>query len=104
MSDTALPDNRRFLVIDPLHHDPIDTTRGHLTGDETNMFTVKSPELAAEIREKEPWNIVREMELPPGGNQAARMVWTVPEMPWKRQQNPLESAGTSTAEVPADVG
>ncbi len=104
MSDTALPENRRFLVTDPLHHNAIDTSQGRLTPDDSGFFTVKDPSLAAEIREREPWSIVKEYDRPPGGNQSGRVIWTVPEMPWKRQQNPLESAGTVTAEVSADVG
>lgn len=66
MSD-ALATPRQFTIVDPLQHDGFYTSRGYLAPGEGGYITTRDPELAAEIKEREPHALVTEHETPAGG-------------------------------------
>ncbi len=84
-----LKSNTQFTIVDPLHHDGFETSRGYLAPGEGGYIRTRDPELAKEIKEREPWALVTEHEPLTGirGVRGRAMI-VVPELPWKTKSDP----------------
>lgn len=76
-----------FTCVDPMgtRFEPKETeTAGTVVGGVSGYFTTHKEEVAAELQEKYPHMLVTRHETSHAGKATRAIMWTVPEMPWKR--------------------
>lgn len=98
MSDTA------YYCHDPLK--PFETIHTEAAGEikpTGGHFTTSNATLAQELKAQRPWMIVTPHDKQATTGRAHAIMWTVPEMPWKKQRRETEQGAVSPQEVTSDA-
>ncbi len=82
-----LAEDRVFTIVDPLQHDGFETSRGYLEPGEGGYIRTRDPELAREIKQREPHALIAEHEVEAGGQALRGQSLLVVNKTWESQPN-----------------